>query len=278
METADQAHGAVGIVLHQVGKNGGERAGGNLRHHLGQRGAGLGFFPVVDLGEGEDAEVFVPEFLHLVALRGLGLLLRGEEGGQLVAQAFVGELLDLLERGEVGAGEFLEAAGEQHAAGEQAFGGVGTAEFRGPFLQTVGDPVALVRGDGEAEELAELAEVVGGEFAGHGVGEAEDVIEAQVGFLLLGEVGEHLVENLAREVGRHLRQFVADFPPVARAEGIEETVGGGLLGGVGFSRAFEGGIDLGEVAGEFVVRDVLELFEELGVGGGGGGLLREGVR
>ncbi|MSU27276.1 MAG: hypothetical protein EXS27_05085 [Pedosphaera sp.] len=64
-ETADQPHRARGAGLQQVREDGRERARRDLHDDAGERRAGLGVLPVVDLREREDAEVLVPNLLHL---------------------------------------------------------------------------------------------------------------------------------------------------------------------------------------------------------------------
>jgi (E)-4-hydroxy-3-methylbut-2-enyl-diphosphate synthase len=79
----------------------------------------------------------------LVALGELGRLFGGQKCGDLLAEAFVGDLVQLGAIREVSLSEVPEASGEQHAASGEATGGILAAQFLGATGHPLGRYRAL---------------------------------------------------------------------------------------------------------------------------------------
>ena len=264
LESADEPHRAIGIVLHEFGDH--RRDGGlrDLRHHLGNRLRGLGFLPRLGFDRARFehvADVVIPDALHLDALRSLALLLRRDEGSQFVAHALVGDFFQLRRRRQISAREILEATCDEHARSEQPPRRIVASKFPRALLQTIHEPEAFAHGHRDAEQLPELANVVVREFAGHRVGKAEHIFEPHVRLLFLGEVGEELVVNLARQLRRHLRQLLANLAPVARDEAQEETLIRRQRARIGSADALKIAQQFTRIARKFLGEDRFELLE-----------------
>ena len=131
--------------MHQVSKGTAQHGGGDLREHAEHLAGGLTLLPVVDLLLGtKDGHVVVPNARDLVALGELGGLFGGEEGGDLLAKAFVSDLIQLDAIREVSLREITEAAGEQDAARSKPTGGILAAQFLGTTGHPLGDPETFV--------------------------------------------------------------------------------------------------------------------------------------
>ena len=142
---ADNLEGSFGLGLHQVSKGTAQHGGGDLREHAEHLAGGLTLLPVVDLLLGtKDGHVVVPDARDLVALGELGGLFGGEEGGDLLAKAFVSDLIQLDAIREVSLREITEAAGEQDAARSKPTGGILAAQFLGTTGHPLGDPETFV--------------------------------------------------------------------------------------------------------------------------------------
>ena len=142
---ADNLEGGFGLGLHQVGEGAAQHRGRDLREHAEHLAGGLTLLPVVDLLLGtEDGHVVIPDARDLVALGEFSGLFGGQKGGDLLAEAFVGDLVQLGPIREVSLGEVPEASGEQHAARGKATGGILAAQFLGAAGHPLGDPETFV--------------------------------------------------------------------------------------------------------------------------------------
>ncbi len=278
LEAGHQPDGHIGLRAEQVAEESIEVGGLHLGQHAGQVAGGLGLVPIVDLIAVEEGDVLVPHLLDLLALRKLAGLFSGQESGELLAQGLIFDVIEPLALRQVSQRQLLEATRQKHAPRGQTAGRILTPQLGGAAAQPLGQPEGFARGDAVRKEFADLAQLGVVEFAGQRIDQGQDVIELHAALLTLREVGQHLVEDASRQFGRQLAELGADLGPIAEPEAMLETRVGGR-GGIDLAGALKGGEDLGQVARELVLKQVLILRLRLRVEGGGrlrGGQGRQG--
>ena len=264
-EAADDLERGVGLRLHQVGERAAEDGRRDLGEHAEHLARGLGLVPVADLLlRTEDRDVVGPDAGDLVALCDLGCLFGREEGGDLLTEPLIGDLVEVGAGRQILPGEVTEATGQQDATGREAAGGILASQFLRAARQSLGDPEAFVGRDDLAENLTDLAEFQVGEFARTRVGQGEEVLEADAVLRPFGEVGKDLVVDATAEFGRQRGELRAHLRPVTETEGREEAdVGAGA--GVRSGGLLHRGEDLAELAGVTVAEQTFVLLLRLGV-------------
>ena len=266
LQTGDDFQRGVWLILNEIIKGRTERGARHLSEHSNERGGCLALLPVIHTLLLQDAQVFVPDALHLIALSKLRGLLRGEKRGHFSPKAFVRDLFQISLIGEISTGQFLESARQQKPAGRQTARGILTTEvFRTPG-QTFRDPETFRGRDDLSEHLTELADFDIRQFARDGIGQGEDILKTYAVLRAFGKIGQHLIVDATGEVRWQFGEFGANHHPVSQSEGMHEThVGGRII--LQLSRALHGRENLIEVAGEALAQQVLILLLRLSIEG-----------